>query len=99
MSFERMNRRSLRRGVSHASQQNSIDVAGMRARGNLNHVTMMVAVPANSHAFKPVIVFPGKLPHYRCISSGTIQIVHEFLPPSYIYHRNPAGVEKTIFMA
>ena len=98
MSFDRMAGRSLRQGVTHSTRQRSVESVAVRTRGNLNHVTIMAVVGADGKAYKPVVVFPGKQPHYRRLEDGRTQTVHDFLPPSHVYHRDPAGVDTSIFL-
>ena len=69
----------------------------MRTKGNLNHVTLMAVVGADGRAYKPALVFPGRQPHYRRLSSGVLQTVRDFLPDCYLYQRDPAGVDSSIF--
>ena len=97
-SFDRMTQRSLRRGVTHATHTTAVAIPAIRTSGNLNHVTMMVVVSSNGKAFKPLLVLPGKQPNFRRLSSGRTQTVHDFLPPCYVFQRNPAGVDSSIFL-
>ena len=65
VSFDKMNCRSLRRGVAHASVSRAMHFATIRTRGNLNHVTVMAVISADGKEYKLFLVSPGKLPHYR----------------------------------
>ena len=97
-SFDKMTGRSLRRGVGPSSDKSkSITRAGLQTKGRLNHVTVMGVVSADGRAYKPAVVFPGNQHHYRVLASGKRQTVHDFLPPCYLFHRDPAGVDAAIF--
>ena len=96
--FEKMARKSLRRGVSHENNPASLILSSIRTKGNLNHVTFMDVFGTDGTAYKPVVVFPGEQPHYRRLGDGLTQTVHDFLPPCYLYHLDPAGVDSKIFL-
>lgn len=82
-SFEKMNGPSLWKGVISAGPrllQNMITT-----KGNLERVTGINVVSASGKSHKPVVVFHGKLAHYRKIRCR-IQALHS-VQPHVIYSR------------
>ena len=86
--------RSLRKGIGVTNQ--SLVSAAVKTKGKLDRVTVMCVINAAGQEFKPVVVYPGKQPHYRRLGSS-IQTVHQFLPPCYFYRRDPAGADSNSF--
>ena len=93
-NFHRQTGRSLRRGVG--PRRDAPVQTLVRTRGKLINITLMPAVAADGTFFKPVVVLPGKKAHYRRVASGYESPI-EFLPPCYLFYRDPAGVDSDIF--
>jgi len=94
-SFAKVTGRSLRKGVRPKNM--ALIHTGVRTKGKLDHVTIMSVFSAAGTALKPVIVFPGVQAHH-CVVKGQVQTLHSFLPPCYLYQRNPAGVDSQIIL-
>lgn len=59
----------------------------MCTSNNLDGTIIMRVLVAADQAFKPVVIFLGKHPHYREISSGKVQTVHDLFPHFYVHYR------------
>lgn len=68
---------------------------GARTKDNLEHVTIMPTFCADGALYKPVLVFPGKLYHFRKVI-GVHQSLHSFLAPCYLFQQEPTGVNTSI---
>ena len=93
ISFAKMCGRSLRKAVTPENIK-PVQIA-VRTKGNLERVTIMPVVSASGQTYTPVIVFPGKQAQFRRVR-GTLQTVHNFLPPCYFYQREVPGVDSDI---
>lgn len=71
--------RSARRGIGPKSKLLFTTVAPTKK--TLHRLTFMDVLSANSHAFKPVVVLPGKKPHFRRVSNGRLETVLDYLIP------------------
>ena len=63
VSFKNMAGRSLRKGVGPSGAR--LQSKAVITKGKLERVTVMCVVNAAGESFKPVIVYPGKQPHFR----------------------------------
>ena len=96
ISFSKMARRSLRKGIGYKAK--NLVTTAVDSKGNLDHVTVMAVVIASGKAYKPVIAFPGKQAHYRNIE-GTTQTLQDVLPDCYLFQRPIAGVDSQIYLS
>lgn len=62
----------------------------------LDRMTVITVVIAARRSLKSVVVIPGKKPHYRKLGNGVTDRVHEYIPPCYFFHRDPARVDRNI---
>ena len=76
-SFSKMTCRGVRKGVG--PKYITLRHSGVHTKGDLEKVTIMPTVSAAGTCCKPVIVFPGKQAHFRCVN-GTLQTLHSYLP-------------------
>lgn len=99
MSFEKIVGRSLRKGFCDAATRKcSLAVQKtLQTKGNLNRVTVMPVVSASGTAYKPVIVYPGKLPHFRTVN-GKHETLYDSLPDCYIYYKETAAANSEIIL-
>ena len=88
--FARMVGRSLRKGIGKPGQ--TLEQSNVRTKGQLDRVTIMPVVSAAGSTFKPVIVYPGKNPHYRKVR-GHWQDFTAVLPECYLFYREVPGVD------
>ena len=88
--------RSHRRGLGNDHEKALVSTM-VGTRGGMERATVMCAVNAAGLSFKPVVVFPWKQLHYRMVGS-TVETVHSYLPSCYVYERENAGVDTTIFL-
>lgn len=97
MSFKKMVGRSLRKGFvsNNKGNKSSALQKTLSAKGNLDRVTIMPVVSACGKAFKPVVVYPGKLPHYRKVN-GRFETLSDVLMPSYLYHNDTSAANSEI---
>lgn len=61
----------------------------------LDQFTVMPMVSADGVAYKPLIVYPGTLAHYRKVQNQ-VQSLNSVLSPCYVFQRNPVGVDSDI---
>lgn len=92
-SFAKMTGRSPRKGVG--PRDAVLINSGVRTRGKLERVTIVLVVSAADTAFKRVIMFPGKKAHFRR-TNGNLQALHTFLLQCYLYQREVPGVDTAI---
>ena len=74
----------------------SVVQAAVKTKGNLERLTVIAVVKAAGCSFKPIIVYPGKQPHYRRVN-GKVETLHNYLPDCYFYQGESPGVESKIF--
>lgn len=56
----------------------------------------MSVVRAAGHVFKQVVVYPGVHAHFLKVRGSTETMRHHLMP-RYVYQRDPAGVDSSIF--
>lgn len=99
MSFSKMVGRSLRRGFYDGAEKKK--VLGLQktlsAKGSLDRVTLMPVVDAAGKAYKPCVVYPGKLPHFRRVA-GKLETLHDCLPDSYLYYNDSSAANSEIIL-
>ena len=95
VSVRNMARKSMRKGITIKGKDYAVSSL-VRTRGSLDRVTVMCVVNAARESFKPVIVFPGKKPHYRRVN-GVVETIHSYLTACYFYQRYSAGVDTSVF--
>ena len=96
ISFQKMAGRSLLRELGNAHEKTLVSTM-IRTRGRMERATVMCFVNAAGLSFKPVMVFPGKQPHYRMVGSS-VETVHSYLPSCYFYQRENAGVDTGVLL-
>ena len=94
-SLYRTTGRSLRKGLTESGAKKVVQLS-VKTKGKLYHVTIMSVVSAAGVTYKPALVYPGKLAHYRKVN-GQKQSLHSVHPPCYLYQRDPGGVDSAIF--
>ena len=93
ISFAKMVRRSLRKGIGSSGQ--TLTQKAIRTSGNLERVTVVPVVSASGNTYTPVVVYPGTQANYRKVR-GQVQTVLQFLPNCYFYQREVPGVDSRI---
>ena len=76
-SFTKTVGRSLRKDVAHKTSRSLVQ-RGIRVKSDLDRATLMPVVFADGRAYKPCIIFRGKLPHSRHVR-GHQQTLHDVL--------------------
>lgn len=62
----------------------------IRTKGTL--VTLMHVVSAAGKAYKPVVIFPGRMPRCR-VTQRRIQTIKDVLMDFYLYYRDVPGAD------
>lgn len=92
--FQEYGGRSLRKGFGPSGAK--LEGNAVTAKRKLERVTAMCTVNAAGESFKPVTVYPGKQPKFRCVH-GRYESVVKTLLTLYLFHRDPPGANIQIF--
>lgn len=94
------------RAICHAIINVVFDAKGHSNSTELNwaaipqHITIIPVVSAKGRAWRLVIVMLGKRVDYRTLADDTVQTPYCYLPEiSHTFYREPAGVDRNIFLA
>ena len=94
VSFKNIPWRSLQKGIGPSEAR--LQSKAVIKKGKLVRVTVMCVVNAAGESFKPVIVYPGKQPHFRRVHGRYESVVNALLPCHFL-QRDPPGVNTQIF--
>lgn len=99
MSFNIKLGRSLRRGFVNGNEKKKELTLQktLETKGNLDRVTIMPVVSASGFAFKPCVIYPGKLPHYRKVNN-TVETLKDVLMPNYFYYNDSSAANSNILL-